>query len=163
MSGLLAALPQADMGLLASAAVVYGVGRLVPTYDMGWYKALRKPSWNPPNWVFPAVWLPLKLLQSVALWLVCKTAPDNQSLALPVAAFGIHLALGNAWNTTFFGRHKMQESLKVMGTFWASIAATISAFSFVNPLAAWLMVPTQVWVTIASKLNYDIVKLNTKP
>ncbi len=22
-------------------------------------------SWNPPNWVFPAVWIPLKVMQSV--------------------------------------------------------------------------------------------------
>jgi benzodiazapine receptor len=44
------------------------------------------------------VWIPLKVLQSVALWLVWKTAPDNQSLALPAAIFGAHLALGNWWN-----------------------------------------------------------------
>jgi hypothetical protein len=23
-------------------------------------------SWTPPNWVFPAVWIPLKVLQSVS-------------------------------------------------------------------------------------------------
>jgi benzodiazapine receptor len=32
----------------------------------------------------------------------------------------------------------------------------------VSPLAALLFLPTQVWVTIAAKLNYDIVQLNTK-
>jgi benzodiazapine receptor len=30
----------------------------------------------------------------------------------------------------------------------------------VSPLAALLFAPTQVWVTIAAKLNYDIVRLN---
>ena len=31
----------------------------------------------------------------------------------------------------------------------------------VSPLAALLFAPTQVWVTIAAKLNWDIVQLNS--
>lgn len=30
-----------------------------------------------------------------------------------------------------------------------------------SPLAALLFAPTQVWVTIAAKLNWDIVQLNS--
>jgi tryptophan-rich sensory protein len=30
-------------------------------------------------------------------------------------------------------------------------------------VAAYLFAPTQIWVTIAAKLNYDIVKLNPNP
>ncbi|GFH26960.1 TspO/MBR-related protein [Haematococcus lacustris] len=47
----------------------------------------------------------------------------------------------------FFGRRKLQPSLPWMYAFWGSVAAT-------------LMLPTLVWVTIAAKLNYDIVQLN---
>jgi benzodiazapine receptor len=39
----------------------------VPTYDASWYKAIKRPTWTPPNWVFPAVWIPLKVMQSVSL------------------------------------------------------------------------------------------------
>lgn len=39
-------------------------------------------------------------------------------------------------------------------------AATAAAFKPVSPLAAGLMLPTLVWVTIATKLNIDIVALN---
>jgi hypothetical protein len=42
-------------------------------------------------------------------------------------------------------------------------AGSIAAFHSVNPVAAYLFAPTQVWVTIAAKLNYDIVKLNPNP
>jgi hypothetical protein len=44
------------------------------------------------------VWIPLKLLQSVGLWLVLKTADTRKQLLLPLSVFGLHLFLGNWWN-----------------------------------------------------------------
>jgi benzodiazapine receptor len=38
-------------------------------------------------------------------------------------------------------------------------SAGIASFATVSPLAAALFAPTQLWVSIAWKLNYDIVKL----
>ncbi|KXZ56562.1 hypothetical protein GPECTOR_1g504 [Gonium pectorale] len=146
--------------LVGSAAVVFGVQRLVPTFDPTWYKALKKPKWTPPNYVFPLVWIPLKLMQSVALWLVWTKAPSARALAFPLTAMAVHMGLGNWWNVVFFGQRKLKESLPWMYTFWASIAVTAAAFYPVSPAAAYLMVPTQIWVSIATKLNWDIVKLN---
>lgn len=40
-------------------------------------------------------------------------------------------------------------------------AGVVGTFHPFSPLAAALVAPTQLWVTIAAKLNYDIVKLNT--
>lgn len=40
------------------------------------------------------------------------------------------------------------------------LTAGIASFATVSPLAAALFAPTQVWVSIAWKLNCDIVKLN---
>ncbi|PNH09508.1 Protein CrtK [Tetrabaena socialis] len=148
------------LGLAASASVVFGVQRLVPTFDPSWYKSLKKPSWTPPNYVFPLVWIPLKLMQTVALWLVATKAPSAAALGVPLFAMGAHMALGNWWNVVFFGQRKLNESLPWMYTFWASVAATAAAFYPISPLAAYLLLPTQVWVTIAAKLNVDIVALN---
>ena len=89
-----------DWALAGAVAVVFGAQRLVPTFKPDWYRALRKPSWTPPNWVFPAVWIPLKLLQSAALWLVWRAAPGPEQLALPLTLFGMHMFLGNWWNVS---------------------------------------------------------------
>ncbi len=35
-------------------------------------KLLKRPRWNPPNWLFGAVWPVLYTAQSVASWLVWK-------------------------------------------------------------------------------------------
>lgn len=40
-------MPRADLTLLASGAVVFGVQRLVPTYDDKWYKTIVKPRYVP--------------------------------------------------------------------------------------------------------------------
>ena len=58
------------LGLVVSIVVCFGVAALGsratdPNID-GWYAALRKPPWNPPNWVFGPVWSVLYLLMAVA-------------------------------------------------------------------------------------------------
>lgn len=42
---------------------------------------------------------------------------------------------------------------------YAGVVGTFQPFS---PLAAALVAPTQLWVTVAAKLNYDIVRLNMR-
>lgn len=45
---------------------MFGVQTLAPSVDLKWYEKIVKPWWNPPRWVFPAVWIPLKLMQARA-------------------------------------------------------------------------------------------------
>ncbi|MEW5314702.1 MAG: hypothetical protein WDW38_006175 [Sanguina aurantia] len=144
--------------------------------DMKWYDGIKKPRWNPPKWAFPAVWIPLKLMQVASLFLVLKKTGFSGRAVLPFSIFGAHLLLGNRWNVLathllmhaqqyqghliFFGEHKLRRSLDYMAIFYGSIAATAAAFYPISPAAAVLMMPTQVWVTIAAALNYSIVQLN---
>jgi translocator protein len=37
-----------------------------------WYPAFRKPSWNPPAWIFGPVWTVLYLMMAIAAWLVWR-------------------------------------------------------------------------------------------
>lgn len=106
------------------------------------------------------MWIPLKTLQSIALWLVLNTTTaTTRDLSLALGIFGLHLALGNYWNVVFMGRKQIKQSLPVMAAFWFSIVAGIAAFWRVDPLAGKLFLPTIGWVTVAAKLNWDIAAL----
>ena len=45
-------------------------GLMTRTEISGWYASLKKPSFNPPNWVFGPVWTALYILMGVAAWMI---------------------------------------------------------------------------------------------
>jgi len=68
------------------------------------------------------------------------------------------LAVGGSGGRWRAGQAPLSETQRVTPLPWG--AGTIAAFQPVSPVAAALMVPTQLWVTVAAKLNWDIVRLN---
>jgi len=123
-----------------------------------WYAALAKPPWTPPNWAFPVVWSILFVLNAVAGWLVWMAA--GTSAALPLALYGASLMINASWSAVFFGARRMGLGFVIVVLLWLSIAAVMAAFAAVRPLAALLIAPYLVWVTIASALNLRVWQLN---
>lgn len=167
--GLKAALPPADGTAAAAVAVVFGSGRLIPSYSNSYgpefYGSLKKPAWTPPNLAFPIVWTSLKLAQSAGMArLVAAASAASWAPAslLPLAAWGAHAALGNYWNVVHFGRRDLPGSVKVMAGVWLSAVGTAAAWWAADPTAGKFFAPTCVWLTIAAALNVSIERLNRK-
>lgn len=80
-----------------------GLGAAWTNLSVGdWYAAIKKPTWNPPNWLFGPVWTALYIGMAVAAWLVWR----KNGLAdawLPLLLFGVQLFLNAAWSALFFG------------------------------------------------------------
>ena len=123
-----------------------------------WYAALAKPPWTPPNWAFPVVWSILFVLNALAGGLVWITA--GAAATGPLALYGVSLLINASWSAVFFGARRMGLGFVVVVTLWLSIAAVMAAFAPASPVAAGLIAPYLVWVTIAAALNLRVWQLN---
>ncbi|KAH8938172.1 hypothetical protein BDL97_16G068100 [Sphagnum fallax] len=123
--------------------------------DSDWYKQLNKPSWTPPNWVFPVMWTTLYVLIGIASWLVWKEGGfEHQSY--PLSAYIFQLLLNFLWTPIFFAWHRFDLALVEIVILWLAIAVTIYLFWHVHTIAAYLLVPYILWVTVATALNWYI-------
>jgi len=145
--------------LVCFGAAAIGSWFTTPSLE-SWYVNLRKPAWNPPNWVFAPVWSVLYLAMAVAAWLVWRRAGFGGA---PVALglFGVQLILNVSWSWLFFGLHNPPLAFAGIVALWVAIAATTIAFARINTLAAWIMTPYLAWVTFAAGLNLTIWRLNS--
>jgi len=150
-------------GLIVWIAVCFmaaGLGSAFTSSSLGeWYRALRKPSWNPPNWVFGPVWSLLYLSMGVAAWMVWSRKGFAQA-AVPLTLFLAQLALNAAWSWFFFGQRIIGAAFAEIVLLWGAILATLIAFWRVTPAAGGLMIPYLLWVTFAAVLNFAIWRLN---
>ena len=124
-----------------------------------WYNLLRKPSFNPPAWVFGPVWTALYAMMAAAAWLVWLRA-GGRGAAGALAFYGLQLALNVAWSGLFFGLRLPGAAFVEILVLWAAIAATTVAFSRHSAAAAVLMLPYLAWSTFAAFLNFAIWRLN---
>lgn len=124
-----------------------------------WYASLKKPSWNPPAWVFGPVWTALYAMMAVAAWLVWKRGGFH-SQRWPLTHFLVQLALNALWTPLFFGWHRPGIAFAEIVMLWLAIAATLRAFRSVSRVAAWLLVLYLAWVSFAAVLNFTLWRMN---
>lgn len=125
-----------------------------------WFAALIKPLWQPPNWLFGPVWTVLYLMMGVAAGLVWLRGPSPLVRAALVA-FGVQLLLNALWTPAFFGAHALGAALIVILALWLAILVCVVRFARVSRWAAALLVPYLAWVSFATALNAELLRLNS--
>jgi tryptophan-rich sensory protein len=139
-------------------AVEYSASVVTRPAIEGWYRAVERPAWTPPDIAFPIVWTLLYIAMATAAWLAWRAEPGASRGAL--WTFVAQLALNASWSFVFFGLQDVALAfVNIVALFLAILAATV-AFAQRSRLAAWLMVPYIAWVGYATALNGAILEMN---
>lgn len=116
-----------------------------------WYASLPKAPWSPPNVAFPIVWTILYVLMGVSSWLVFRERGWEKRTAMTL--FFVQLVLNGLWSWIFFGQHKIGPALVELGVLWGFVIVMLVVFWRISALAGTLLIPYQIWLTIAFSLN----------
>lgn len=144
---------------IAWAVILAGGGGLLTSIGK-WYHDLRKPSWQPPDWLFGPTWT---IILGLAAWAFVLSW-DN-AVASGEQNFLIALYLANGifhflWSPLFFTAKRPDWALAEVPFLWLSVLALCVFLRPWSELASWLVVPYLVWVSFAAILNWKIVQLN---
>jgi tryptophan-rich sensory protein len=141
------------------AMAVAGLGALSTQLGQ-WYYALRKPTWQPPDWLFGPAWTLIFALAALAGVMYWRRQHDRDRRLLGVGAFALNAFLNTLWSLLFFRLERPDWSLYEVGFLWLSIVALIVLLNRASRPAALLLLPYLAWVSFASLLNWKIVQLN---
>jgi translocator protein len=143
-------------------AVFLGVAGGLLTEIGPWYRNLRKPRLNPPDWLFGPAWtviLGLAAWSAVLAWNAAST-PDERRLV--VLLFGANALFHLLWSPLFFKLKRPDWALAEVFLLWASLLALVIGLAPISLNASLLIIPYLLWVSFATWLNWQIVRLNPR-
>ena len=121
------------LGFLALCfAVAAAGGAVTATSVHGWYQALAKPVFNPPDWVFAPVWSVLYAMIALAGWRLWRRR------AVPALRWwGLQLAFNLAWSFAFFGARLPGLAMADIVLLLGALGITIRLAALADRPAAW--------------------------
>lgn len=148
----IAVVPVVAASLLGSAATVPQIP--------GWYAALAKPPFNPPNWLFAPGWTALFAIMALSVYRILRLPAEAPGKSGALLAYHVQLLLNVPWSFAFFGTQSPLAGILVILPLLAMILVTIARFRPLDRLAANLFWPYAAWVSFATVLTVSIWWLN---
>ena len=145
-------------GYIASALAAGGLSGFLSRNGMEAFSHLKKPSFAPPDWVFPAAWSLLYILMGISAAMISgeKTPRSRDALF----TYWSQLFVNFWWSIIFFA-----WELRLVAFFWLMLLlalVTVMAVRFgrIRPAAAGLNIPYLLWLVFAAVLNLSVYLLN---
>ena len=86
-----------------------GIGIVATDPNSAWYRSLKKPAIQPPNWVFPLVWNPIFLATGHVVGHSLADLEEREGKAQHFTelkeSFAANIALNAGWSLLFFRGH----------------------------------------------------------
>ena len=152
---------QKYFSLLFFLAFAFGAsawgGFVTSIYKEPWYSTLIKPGFNPPDYIFPSIWVILYVSMAFAVWLIWINPKKDEKI---IYIYFIHLLINGSWSIFFFGLHLILASLIIIVLIIIFVIWLIKLYYPINKLSSFLMIPYLMWLSYAFVLNFYIFILN---
>ena len=145
-------------GYIAGTLAAGGLSALLSRGGMEVFAHLKKPSFAPPGWVFPAAWTFLYILMAISAAMIAGERTKNSRDAL--FTYWAQLFVNFWWSIIFFA-----WGLRLTAFFWLLLLLILAAamairFGNIRPVAGKLNIPYLVWLVFAGVLNISVYILN---
>jgi benzodiazapine receptor len=148
--------------ILVACLAAFGVAAIGGALtDIGpWYQALKQPAWKPPDAAFGPVWTTLFALCATSAVIGWERAPSAAARRSMTWAFVMNAALNVLWSLLFFKLRRPDLAAFEVVLLWVSIVLLIVLLRRWSTAAAWLLAPYLGWVTLATAINWSVVRHN---
>jgi tryptophan-rich sensory protein len=143
-----------------AAALVAFLGATITDLD-GWYRTLEQPGWAPPDYVYGMAWTAIYALVALAAVTAWRRTPTTQASDMLIGLFALNGFLNILWSLLFFRAQRPDWAMIELVALWISIVVLIVVCARYSRLAASLLLPYLVWVSLAGALNWEVVRLNS--
>lgn len=141
-------------------AIFLGVAGGLLTEIGPWYRGLKRPRLNPPDWLFGPAWTIILGLAAWSATIAWDAAGNDGERRLVVLLFSANALLHLLWSPLFFKLKRPDWALVEVVFLWASLVALVVGLAPISSKASLLILPYLAWVTFAAWLNWQIVRLN---
>lgn len=146
--------------IAGGAAIFLGAFGGLMTPIGQWYHELKKPTLQPPNWLFGPAWTIILGLAAWSAVIAWTAAPDRATRTSVIILFATNALFHALWSPLFFRARRPDWALVEVVFLWASLLAMVVGLWPISHRASMLILPYLLWVSFAAWLNSAIVRLN---
>jgi len=145
-----------NIGLVFVYAI--GSGLWVNTGD-GFYRSLKRPFWQPPDFVFGIAW-PYNFLVLIIAGIVIANNAGNFSKITYSILFGLSVSTALLWAHSFYIQHNLLLSwISLLITALLTIPMVMIAFQ-TQSWTGFILLPYLLWLFTATSLSVGYYWLN---
>ena len=135
-----------------------GSGLWVNTGD-GFYRSLKRPFWQPPDFVFGIAW-PYNFLVLIIAGIYIASNASTFSRIIYTVLFALSVATALLWAHSFYIQHNLVLAAISLGiTAFLTLPMVIIAFQTQNWVGL-ILVPYLLWLATATSLSVGYSVLN---
>lgn len=141
-------------------AVILGLGGGLLTSIGPWYHNLKKPSWQPPDWLFGPAWtiiLALAAWAAIKVWGITGSYDTRYEI---ITVYAVNFVAHFLWSPIFFTLRRPDWALIEVVFLWISVAVMLYVNISISLTAGLMILPYLLWVSFAAAINAKIVALN---